>query len=119
MRGVSNPADGRNVVLHEFAHKLDEENASVDGLPPLHEADHFAQWAEVLGREYAALEKRVARGENKVLDEYGLTSPPEFFAVATESFFEKPNAMRERLPDLYGQLKRFYRVDPASWGHSD
>ena len=118
LRGVTNPADGRNVVLHEFAHKLDEENANVDGLPPLHEADHFAEWADVLGREYAALEERVARGQNKVLDEYGLTSPPEFFAVATESFFEKPNAMRERLPDLYDQLKRYYRVDPATWGHT-
>jgi hypothetical protein len=115
LRGVGNPADGSNVVLHEFAHKLDEENSSVDGLPPLHGADHYAEWAEVLGREYKALEQRVARRKNRILDEYGLTSPPEFFAVATESFFEKPKAMRERLPDLYEQLARFYRVDPAAW----
>jgi len=115
MRGVTNPEDGSNVVLHEFAHKLDEENKSVDGLPPLHESGHYKEWAEVLGREYKALEKRVARHKNRVLDEYGLTSPPEFFAVATESFFEKPRSMRKRLPDLYEQLERYYRVDPASW----
>lgn len=113
--GVANPADGFNVVLHEFAHKLDEQNAGTDGLPELHEADHFGEWVEVLTREYEALRERVARGKNRVLDEYGLTSPPEFFAVATESFFEKSRAMQKRLPDLYEQLRRFYRVDPASW----
>lgn len=115
-RGVANPADGFNVVLHEFAHKLDEQNSGTDGLPELHEAEHFEEWVEVLGREYEALRKRVAKRKNRVLDEYGLTSPPEFFAVATESFFEKSRAMKKRLPDLYQQLRRFYRVDPAEWG---
>ena len=115
LRGVADPADGFNVVLHEFAHKLDEQNDGTDGLPELHDADHYDEWVDVLTREYAALRERVARGTNRVLDEYGLTSPPEFFAVATESFFEKPNAMKKRLPDLYRQLRRFYRVDPSSW----
>ena len=114
-RGVADPDDGFNVVLHEFAHKLDEQNSGTDGLPELHEAEHFDEWVEVLGREYEALYKRVVRGKNRVLDEYGLTSPPEFFAVATESFFEKSRAMKKRLPDLYEQLQRFYRVDPAEW----
>ena len=115
LRGASNSSDGYNVVLHEFAHKLDEENSGTNGLPILHEIDHYEEWAEVLGREYRSLEDRVARGKNKVIDDYGLTSPPEFFAVATESFFEKAAAMQKRLPDLYAQLKRFYVVDPAAW----
>ncbi|MBT8108497.1 MAG: zinc-dependent peptidase [Gammaproteobacteria bacterium] len=115
VRGVTNPADGFNVVLHEFAHKLDEQHGGTDGLPDLHEAEHFDEWVEVLTREYEALRKRVARRKNRVLDAYGLTSPPEFFAVATESFFEKSRMMQKRLPDLYEQLQRFYRVDPAEW----
>ena len=115
LRGASNSRDGYNVVLHEFAHKLDEENSGTNGLPILHEIDHYEEWAEVLGREYRSLEDRVARGKNKVIDDYGLTSPPEFFAVATESFYEKASAMQKRLPDLYAQLKQFYAVDPATW----
>ena len=115
IRGVSNTDDGFNVVLHEFAHKLDEQAGGTDGMPELHEADDFDEWVDVLTREYEALHQRVARRKNRVLDEYGLTSPPEFFAVATESFFEKPRAMKSRLPDLYEQLQRFYRVDPAGW----
>ena len=116
IRGVTDDSDGFNVVLHEFAHKLDEENEGTDGLPMLHADHHYREWVDVLGRDYEALEKRVMRGDNHVLDDYGLESPPEFFAVATESFFEKPKAMKERLPDLYEQLRRFYCVDPAGWG---
>jgi Mlc titration factor MtfA (ptsG expression regulator) len=108
--------DGFNVVLHEFAHKLDEEDSETDGVPRLHDDAHYDEWAEVLAREFGALEERVIRGRNHVLDEYGLSSPPEFFAVATESFFEKPTAMQASLPDLYVQLRKFYRVDPAVWG---
>ena len=115
IRGVSDATDGFNVVLHEFAHKLDEENAGTNGLPSLNADHHYAEWAEVLGREYQELEQRVRTGDNHVLDDYGLESPEEFFAVATESFFEKPKAMKDRLPDLYEQLKRFYCVDPANW----
>lgn len=115
LQGAINPGDGYNVVLHEFAHKLDEENSGTNGQPILHAAGHYQEWAEVLGREYQSFADRVSRRKNKVLDEYGLTSPAEFFAVATESFFEKATAMQRRLPDLYEQLKKFYAVDPASW----
>lgn len=112
VRGAAESSDGFNVVLHEFAHKLDEQADGVDGMPELTEDGHFEDWVRVLTAEYEALG---ARPDDDVLDDYALTSPPEFFAVATESFFEKPEAMKERLPDLYEQLKRFYRVDPASW----
>lgn len=115
LQGAANPGDGYNVVLHEFAHKLDEENSGMNGQPILHAAGHYQEWAEVLGREYRSFADRVSRRKNKVIDEYGLTSPAEFFAVATESFFEKAMAMQRRLPDLYEQLKKFYAVDPASW----
>ena len=118
LRGASGGRDGYNVVLHEFAHKLDEENENTDGLPILGDQEHYEQWAHVLGREYQRLEGRVARGENSVLDEYALTSPPEFFAVATESFFEKAREMKNRLPALYQQLSTFYCLDPASWHRS-
>lgn len=115
VRGSHHPRDGHNVVLHEFAHKLDEQNNTMDGLPVLQQKSQYAEWTKVFREEYEALKKRAQRGKNKVLDEYGTVSPPEFFAVATESFFEKPRRMQKRLPNLYAQLKIFYRVDPASW----
>ena len=115
MRGAANAGDGYNVVLHEFAHKLDEENSGTNGQPILPDTGHYREWAKVLGQEYREFADRVRRRKNRVMDEYGLTSPAEFFAVATESFFEKAYAMEKRLPDLYEQLKKYYAVDPASW----
>ena len=106
---------GRNVVIHEFAHKLDEENDIMDGLPVLRDRSHYADWAKVLGREYASLRRQASEGAASVLDPYGAVSPAEFFAVATEAFFETPEVMKEGLPDLYEQLGRFYKLDPAAW----
>lgn len=114
-RGTRHLRDGHNVVLHEFAHKLDEQNHVMDGLPVLKEKSQYAEWTSVFREEYQALKKRAQRGENKVLDEYGTVSPPEFFSVATESFFEKPKRMQKKLPELYEQLEKYYCVDPASW----
>ena len=115
IRGSLDHSAGHNVVLHEFAHKLDEENEIVDGLPVLREKRDYAEWAKVLCKEYESLLIRVEKGTNTVLDEYGAVSPPEFFAVATESFFEKPLQMSNTLPELYRQLEKFYGLDPASW----
>ncbi len=115
MRGTLDQSDGHNVVLHEFAHKLDEENEIMDGLPVLRDRTHYAEWTEVLTREYDLLQSRVDRGTNTVIDSYGAVSPPEFFAVATETFFEKPLQMKNKLPELYEQLERFYNLDPAAW----
>ena len=114
-KGIERPDDGHNVVLHEFAHKLDEENGNVDGLPVLREAADYAEWTRVLTREFADLAERVHQRSNRVLDSYGATSPPEFFAVATEAFFERGTLMQQRLPALYEQFRRFFGVDPASW----
>ena len=115
MRGSSNERDGHNVVMHEFAHKLDEESGKVNGMPVLRENAHYKEWAEVLTEEYQSFLDRVERGRNKVIDEYGAVSAPEFFAVATESFFEKSKQMKKRLPDLYQQLQTYYGIDPAEW----
>ncbi len=115
MRGSLNNSDGHNVVLHEFAHKLDEENEIMNGLPVLRDSSHYAEWAEVLSKEFDSLLIRIDRGTNSVIDAYGAVSPSEFFAVATESFFEKPLLMKNKLPDLYQQFKRFYNLDPAAW----
>jgi Mlc titration factor MtfA (ptsG expression regulator) len=116
LRGIKNPEDGHNVVIHEFAHKLDEENQSMDGLPVLREHADYPEWARVMSEEFAGLIKRVKRNRNKVLDSYGSTSPAEFFAVVSEVFFEKGKRMKERLPKLYALLQQYYGVDPAGWG---
>jgi len=118
LRGTSNRSDGHNVVLHEFAHKLDEENEIMDGLPVLRDSSHYAEWSEVLNREYESFQIRVNRNSNSVIDAYGAESPSEFFAVATESFFEKSLQMKNKLPDLYQQFKKFYNMDPAKWRDS-
>jgi Mlc titration factor MtfA (ptsG expression regulator) len=106
---------GYNVVMHEFAHKLDEENGDVDGVPALADSSHYREWAEVLARAYGASGHTGSSGRNQVLDEYAYTAPEEFFAVATETFFEKPEQMKGEFPELYAQLARFYCVDPAGW----
>ncbi|MFT6052726.1 MAG: Mlc titration factor MtfA (ptsG expression regulator) [Halioglobus sp.] len=113
--GSANPEDGHNVILHEFAHKLDEENTLMDGLPILREPAHYKEWSAVLTKEYAEFVSRAEHGKNDVIDEYGAISAAEFFAVATESFFEKSWYMRQKLPELYQQFQTFYGLDPASW----
>lgn len=115
LRGGGNESDGHNVVLHEFAHKLDEENGVMDGLPVLRRSEDYKEWAEVLTREYSEFLDRVNRHKNTVIDEYGAISASEFFAVASESFFEKSVQMKKKLPELYQQLKTFYGLDPAQW----
>jgi Mlc titration factor MtfA (ptsG expression regulator) len=109
-----------NVVLHEFAHQLDQENGTADGAPPLERSAHYAAWARVLGNEYRKLQRETRQGIQSVMDEYGATDPAEFFAVATETFFERPLAMQRRHRELYATLVDYYRLDPAAWvGDSD
>ncbi len=113
--GSSNKTDGANVTLHEFAHKLDGENGAANGLPILRHKNDYDKWNRVMTREYDDLCKRVNRGANKILDEYGATSPAEFFAVATEAFFEKSLEFKKYLPRLYAQLAKYYDLNPAVW----
>lgn len=113
VRGAEDEDDGRNVVFHEFAHQLDGQAGCMDGAPPLPDAARYRAWARVLGGAYAELVDSVRAGEEELLDGYGATHPAEFFAVATELFFERPRAMRRRYPRLYEQLAGFYGQDPA------
>jgi Mlc titration factor MtfA (ptsG expression regulator) len=113
-RDVTQPRTGRNVVLHEFAHQLDAEDGTVDGAPALGARARYRQWADVLGEEYEALGERLREGLGSDIDAYAATSPPEFFAVVTEEFFERPDMLRARHPALYDELASFYRLDPAT-----
>lgn len=114
LRGARRDDDGRNVVIHEFAHLLDGQAGDMDGAPLLTSPAQASDWARILGREYEALIDDVERGRRSVLDPYGATHPAEFFAVASELFFERPRVLRSRHPNLYGELARFYAQDPAS-----
>jgi Mlc titration factor MtfA (ptsG expression regulator) len=104
---------GHNLVLHEFAHQLDMEDGAADGAPVLESRSQYARWAKTLGAEYERLRRDSALGRYSVLDDYGSLNPSEFFAVATECFFEKAGVLKKRHPALYDELKAFYRQDPA------
>jgi hypothetical protein len=117
--GAADVHDGRNVTLHEFAHQLDQEDGASDGAPVLPRRSMYVAWARVLGDEYAALRRDAESGAPTLLNPYGATNPAEFFAVATETFFQMPGALKRRHPALYGELQRFYRQDPLSWSSED
>lgn len=104
-----------NVVLHEFAHQLDAEDGVTDGAPLLLKRSSYRHWQRTLAEEYERLRTEAAQGRVTVLDPYGAESPAEFFAVATEAFFEKPQEMKAYHLALYEELTRYYRQDPAGW----
>ncbi|MFA4875013.1 MAG: M90 family metallopeptidase [bacterium] len=106
---------GHNVVLHEFAHQLDQEDGHSDGTPVIRDREVFDSWVRVMSREFTALKDKAERGAPDVLDSYGATNEAEFFAVATETFFEKPREFGAAHPELYQVLKSYYRLDPAQW----
>ena len=107
-------AAGINVVIHEFAHKLDMKSGDADGLPPMHEGMSRQRWIEVMSKAFDDFQQRVDRGEDTPLDPYGAELPTEFFAVASEAFFETPGLLRSEYPDVFAQLKLFYRQDPSA-----
>ncbi|MES2296013.1 MAG: M90 family metallopeptidase [Pseudomonadota bacterium] len=114
-RGGREPPEGQNVVLHEFAHQLDSESGSNNGAPFLGKADHYRRWSAVLSRDFAQLRADAFEAQPGVLDHYGASSPAEFFAVATETFFENPYALADQHAELYEQFLQYYRVDPRQW----
>lgn len=118
MHGALDIKDGHNVVLHEFAHKLDEEDSpgQLDGTPKLGQRSRYVSWGRVMQKEYDDLRKKADRGSESVLDYYGATNPAEFFAVLTETFFEKPSQLKRKHPELYEETRKFYKMDPVSWG---
>jgi hypothetical protein len=117
--GAADIHDGHNVTLHEFAHQLDEEDGSANGAPLMEQRSHYVTWARVLGAAYEELRHASAFGAETVLDTYGATNPAEFFAVATETFFEKPAQLKARHPELYEELRAYYRQDPTEYVGED
>lgn len=109
--GIDIPHDGNDTSIHEFAHVLDFEDGVANGTPVLDDGRDYHAWGLVMGKYYAALQD----GElvQTVMDTYGATNEAEFFAVATESFFERPKALKRVAPDLFAQLCGFYRLDPT------
>ncbi len=95
-----------NVVIHEFAHQLDAEYGITGG---------GGMWKDVLEREFYRLQHAVAHRRSSLFDSYGAESPEEFFAVVTESFFESPRPFKARHPELYEEMVRFFKQDPAGW----
>ncbi len=114
-RDATNWSDGRNVILHEFAHQLDQEDGRADGVPILEVRSDYLSWARVFKKEYQRLLRDVERGQKTVMERYGATDPAEFFAVATETFFEKPLLLKRKHPELYRELKRYYKLEPLEW----
>lgn len=107
--------DGRNVILHEFAHQLDQEDGKAEGVPILQRNSDYLIWARVMTEEYQKLCNDVQQGIKTVIDSYGVTNPAEFFAVATETFFEKPQQLLKQHPALYELLQKYYQVNPEQW----
>ncbi len=116
---VLNLAKGHNVVLHEFAHQLDQEDGTANGAPILEKGTSYRTWARVLSKEYEKLRKNALSGRKDIMDAYGATNPAEFFAVATETFFESPKQMKLSHSELYEELKSYYGLDPLKWFEKD
>ncbi len=111
LAGAADPADGRNVVLHEFAHQIDQDGGDADGRPWQSDEASRQRWAAVMDDGLA----RLREAPSDTLDAYGSTDPAEYFAVATEAFFERPRALRGAAPQLYAELAQLFRLDPATW----
>lgn len=114
-QGGQDEDDGHNVVYHEFAHQLDHEDGAIDGTPVLDGAQSYRDWRRVFSHEFIQLRELVAEHRLSLIDAYGAVSEGEFFAVVTELFFERPRVFAEQHPQLYDELRKFYRLNPAEW----
>ena len=115
LEGAAIVDDGRNVVIHEFAHQLDQQKGYANGAPWLGRRDRYPQWSRVMSEEFARLQMAVMARQPSLISPYGATNPAEFFAVVSEVFFERPREMAAMHPALYAELRTLYRCDPASW----
>ena len=113
LEGAAIVDDGRNVVIHEFAHQLDQQKGYANGAPWLGRRDRYPRWSRVMSEEFGRLQQQAMIGEPSLFSYYGATNPAEFFAVASEVFFEQPRAMASMHPALYEELRSLYRLDPA------
>ena len=111
--------DGQNVVLHEFAHQLDQEEGKVEGVPILQKDSDYSNWSKIMTQEYKQLCNDVEQKRKTVMYSYGATRPAEFFSVATETFFEKPQQLQNKHLALYELLQNYYKLDPVQWDIKD
>lgn len=107
--------DGHNVVMHEFAHQLDEQTGVTDGAPLLDRDHKASDWAKAFQDAFARHKKSTAKGRKTTIDPYGATNPAEFFAVVVETFFEQPENLKEDEPEIYTQLAKYFQLDPVRW----
>lgn len=115
LEGAAASDDGRNVVIHEFAHQLDQDKGHANGAPHLPNRWLRKSWSRVMNAEFRQLQAMAERGEETLLSHYGATDPAEFFAVSSEVFFEQPLRLASEHPALYELLARYYRVNPLTW----
>jgi len=115
LEGAAITNDGSNVVIHEFAHQLDQEKGYANGAPNLRGRDHYRRWSSLLSAEFDDLQARVASGQASLLGAYAASDPAEFFAVASEVFFEQAPRMADEHPELYRELSRYFHLDPLAW----
>ena len=115
LESAAAPHEGRNVVIHEFAHQLDQETGVANGAPFLGRHDRYTRWAAVLSAEFQRLRERVARGEPGLIDAYGAGDPAEFFAVISEVFFGRSPELAAAHPALHRELVAYYGINPLSW----
>ena len=109
--GAADPADGRNVVLHEFAHQIDQDKGAADGRPWRPRPELRRRWAAVMGEAF----ERLRNEPSTVIDAYGASDRAEFFAVVSEVFFERPSDLRAEAPAVYEELAKLYGVNPMEW----
>jgi Mlc titration factor MtfA (ptsG expression regulator) len=114
LSGLADPADGANVGYHEFAHVLDAADGEMDGFAPSHHFSHYQVWPRLVSEGHAAVRRAVEEASELPIDAYAGKDESEFFAVATEWFFEMPAALRKKMPALYDVLSQFYGQDPLS-----
>lgn len=115
VEGAKFPDDGANVVIHEFAHQLDQQNGPANGFPRLSKTANKKLWSDTMDKEFQTLQHQKQYNQPSLLNHYGATNPAEFFAVASEVFFEQSAALYQQHNALYKQLKSFYQVDPINW----
>ena len=111
LAGAHDPTDGRNVVLHEFAHQVDQDTGTADGRPWRPTAALRRRWEAAMSAAY----ERLKREPSASIDAYGASDPAEFFAVVTEVFFERPQALAAEAPTVYRELAELYRLQPLNW----
>ena len=114
--GLIHPYDGHNVVLHEFAHQLDQETGLYNGTPIFEDYNRYAVWQSAMKGGFKRLRALIAAKQETIINPYGASNLEEFFAVCTEAFFEKPKAFLGAYPKVYRQLRDYYKLDPVSWG---